>query len=81
MKIYSIKDNKIGFSQVFVAPNNAAAIRMFGDTCRDKSTMFGSHPEDFDLYSVGEMDDNTGTIKGEVVFLEKAMTFAEKATA
>lgn len=73
--IYSIKDNKLGFEQIFIAPNNAAAMRMFGDTCRDEKTLFAQHPEDFDLYKVGEMDDNTGVITSDVQFLEKALTF------
>lgn len=73
--IYSIKDNKMGFEQIFIAPNNATAIRMFGDTCRDEKTLFAQHPEDFDLYKVGEMDDNTGVITSDVQFLEKALTF------
>lgn len=77
MNIYSIKDNKIGFSTVFTAPNNAAAIRMFGDTCADPKTMFGAHPEDFDLYVLGEMNEDTGELKSEVKFLERALTFAK----
>lgn len=81
MKIFSIKDNKIGFSQVFVAPNNVAAIRMFGDTCKDKSTIFYNHPEDFELYALGEMDDNTGVITAEVSFLERATSFKENEKA
>lgn len=78
MKLYSIKDNKIGFSQVFVAPNNAAAIRMLEDTCKGEN-MIAMHPEDFDLYALGDMDDNTGELKSEVQFLEKATSFKTKA--
>lgn len=73
--IYAIKDNKMGFEQIFIAPNNASAMRMFGDTCKDENTLFAKHPEDFELYKVGEMDDNTGAIIADVVFLERALTF------
>lgn len=74
--LYSIKDHKIGFTTIFIAPNNAAAIRMFGDTVRDKSSMLGQHPEDYALYGLGTMDDNTGELTSETKFLENAITFA-----
>lgn len=77
MNLYSIKDHKIGFTQVFVAPNNMAAIRMLGDTVRTPDNQISNHPEDFALYYLGTMDDNTGELKSEVTFLENAMTFAE----
>lgn len=79
--IYAIKDNKLGFEQVLIAPNNASAIRMFGDSCRDENCLFALHPEDFDLYKIGEMDENTGTLKSDVQFLEKALTFSKKSKA
>lgn len=33
------------------------AIRDFGDQCRDKNTVLGKHPEDYELYHHGEWDD------------------------
>lgn len=73
--IYAIKDNKMGFESIFIAPNNAAAIRMFGDTCRNDDTLFAQHPEDFELYKIGELNGDTGEIIPEVYFLEKALSF------
>lgn len=75
--LFSVKDHKIGFTTVFVAPNNAAAIRMFGDTVRDKSSILGQHPEDYALYGLGTMDDDTGELKSETKFLENAIAFTE----
>lgn len=34
-----------------------AAIRDFGDQCRDKNTPLGKHPSDYELFHVGEWDD------------------------
>jgi len=46
----------------FVA-SKGAAIRGFGDECQreDKGNLFYQHPEDFDLYELGEYDDSNGT--------------------
>lgn len=75
MKIYSVKDTKLGFTTVFTAPNNAVAIRMFADTCNQKDTLIAQHPADFELFGLGEFDQDTGTIKPEVQFLERATAF------
>lgn len=76
MNIYSIKDNKIGFGQVFIAPNNAAAIRLLQDTVRGGDNMIANHPEDFVLYLLGNLNDQDGIITPEVQYLEAAGTFA-----
>lgn len=74
-KLYAIKDNTIGFETVYCMPNNAAAIRNFGDIVRNDKSRYNAHPEDYDLYCVGEFDDNTGEIKPECTFLERAKSF------
>ena len=75
-KLYAIKDNKVGFLNApFIAPNNAAAIRMFGDTTTNIDTLLNKHPEDYELYYLGEMDENTGELISEVKFLETATAF------
>lgn len=40
------------------------AIRTFGDECRRKEpgNVLAQHPEDFELWHIGEFDDNTGSI-------------------
>lgn len=39
------------------------AIRSFGDQCRskEKDNVLAKHPEDFELWHLGEYDDGTGT--------------------
>lgn len=81
MKIYAIKDNKLGFDMVFTMSNNMAAIRAFGDWCGNEQSLYNKHPEDYDMYCVGDMDENSGAITPEVTFLEKASTFVKKKKA
>lgn len=50
---------------VFV-PHLGQAIRSFGDECRRKEpgNVLATHPEDFELWHIGEYDDITGTFAG-----------------
>lgn len=75
MNIYSIKDTKIGFTTVFTAPNNFVAIRLFADSCADEKSMLATHAEDFELYTLGKLNDESGIIEPEVTYLERATTF------
>lgn len=85
MNIYSIKDKGMGFTQTFTATNDYAALRNFVDTVNAQdaqgkpATIIGQHPGDFSLFKLGELDQDTGTIKPEVKFLEEA-TVLKKAT-
>lgn len=74
-KLYAVKDNTIGFETAYCMPNNASAIRQFGDIVKKEGTRYNVHPEDYDLYYLGDFDDNTGEIKPEVTFLERAKSF------
>lgn len=42
-------------------PHLGTAIRSFGDECRRKepNNVMGNHPEDFELWHIGEYDDNS----------------------
>lgn len=75
MNIYSIKDTKVGFTSVFTAPNNFVAIRMFADTAKDGQSLIAMHPEDFELYNLGKLNDESGQIEPEVTYLERAQSF------
>ena len=60
-KIVTIHDRAAGAYGVpsFVI-STGAAIRSFSDEINKKDTPLGAHPEDFDLYYLGELDDNSG---------------------
>lgn len=60
-KIISVRDIVADvFSQPQFAPNLGSAIRSFGDQCRNKTegNIIGAHPQDFELYELGEFDDS-----------------------
>lgn len=52
------------YSNLMQVPSIGAAIRSFGDECKrkDKGNILAEHPEDFELWHIGEYDDNTGEL-------------------
>ena len=60
-KMYSIRDLKGEiFNTPFPAPTHAAAERNFEQVVRDPKTTIAQYPSDYDLYYIGDYDDNTG---------------------
>jgi len=62
-KILAIRDRAIDcFGQPIFAASIGGAIRSFGDEVNrpDTNNQLNKHPEDFDLYLLGEFDDVTG---------------------
>lgn len=49
--------------QVLSFPSDAAATRFFADVLSDPKTLPGAHPDHFNLYRVGELNDATGALK------------------
>lgn len=67
-KIVTIRDRA---ADVFGIPSfvlsMGAAVRSFGDEINKKDgSPLSAHPEDFDLFSLGEYDDETGEFEGGV---------------
>ena len=76
--MYQIKDNKVGFNApIFFAPNHGAAIRTFAQTVRNGEGLLKDNPSDFDLYYLGEQDDEKGQIASDVKFLDSAKNYCE----
>ena len=74
LKIYSIKDVKVGFMQPFYQANNAIAIRSFTNAVNSEQTNnINQNLEDMELWLLGEFDDDTGEIKNEISHLCKAV--------
>lgn len=71
-KIVCVRDRAIDtFGQPVFVANLGGAIRSFGDEVKRPSTeerpnQMNKHPEDFDLFYVGEFDDQTGVFDGLV---------------
>lgn len=65
-KIVSVRDRAIDtFGQPVFVNNIGGAIRSFGDEIKrphtaERPNQFNQHPDDFDLYLMGEFDDETG---------------------
>lgn len=82
-KMYSVRDVKSEiFNTPFPAPSHAAAERNFSQLAKDPKTTVAQFPSDFDLYYIGDYDDNQGTMKPlEVPQLQaNATQFAEQKT-
>lgn len=63
LKIYSIRDAKTQFfSAPFYNHTHGEAERNFKTACNDQQSNLSKFPEDYDLYHIGEYDDNTGKI-------------------
>lgn len=75
IKIYTVKDTKIGFMQPFYAQNEQVAIRMFTNSANSKTSenSVNVNPEDKELWLLGEYNDQTGTITSEIKFVTKAI--------
>lgn len=64
LKIYSIRDSKGEiYNPPFFNKTHGEAERNFRDLANDKQTTVGRHPEDYDLYYIGEYDDQTGKVQ------------------
>lgn len=65
--IFAIRDRaSASFGRPNCGVSKGAMIRDFGILINDKSreSLYSQHPEDFDLFYLGEYDDNTGQFAG-----------------
>lgn len=60
--IYAIRDAKTAFMQCTVDFNDAAAIRNFEHAVQQENSLMATHPGDYDLYKLGEYDNETGEL-------------------
>lgn len=70
-KVYAIKDTKVGFMQPFIQPNDAVAVREFGNIVNSGNSMVSANYQDMELYCLGEYNQDTGKIVSEVEFIIK----------
>ena len=80
-KVFAIFDVKVeAFLAPMVFPTNGQAIRAFGDTVRKPETTFHMHPEDFQMFYLGEFDDVLGKFVCPTapVSIASAMEFVNK---
>jgi hypothetical protein len=64
LKIYSVRDQKAEvYNTPFFQKTHGEAERNFMRMAQDSKTLVAQYPKDFDLYYLGEYDDNLGTIE------------------
>ena len=74
LKIYSIKDTKIGYMQPFYQNNEAVAVRNFSNAINSPQlNNINQNLEDMELWKLGAFDDQTGEITSEIKFVIKAI--------
>lgn len=61
-KLYSYRDNLVGFGPVMVENNEQTAVRGFSYSVNNASGMMGFAPKDYDLFYIGDFDTDTGVI-------------------
>lgn len=83
MILYTIKDDKAqSFQGCYSFVNDAIAVREFHSAyVNQKLGLMNECPQDFALYAVGVLDDNTGAIKPEVRLVKNFADFAAEAKA
>lgn len=64
LKVYSIRDSKAElFNQPFHKNTHGEAEREFDRLVKDTNSFVHKYPDDFDLYYIGEFDDQKGVYK------------------
>jgi len=64
LKIFSIRDSKGEvFNTPFFQKTHGEAERTFRELVNDPQSMLFKYPDDFDLYFVGEYDNQKGVVK------------------
>lgn len=63
LKIFSIRDSKGEmYNQPFLKKTMGEAERDFHQLCQDEKSMVWKYPDDFDLYYLGDFDDQSGKL-------------------
>lgn len=69
----AVFDKKTGlFDPPFVVRRVGEAIREWETITKDTNTKFGKHPSDYDLYQVGNFDEETGLVTSQSPHLHLA---------
>lgn len=64
LKVFSIRDAK---SEIFMTPffqkTHGEAERTFKEAVKNENSLISKYPEDYDLYFLGEYDDQSGKME------------------
>lgn len=60
----AVRDAAIdSFLAPFTARHSNQAVRMFGDAINNADSEMKKHPDDYDLFVIGEFEEETGRVK------------------
>lgn len=63
LQMYSIRDSKVGtYHPPIFQKTHGEAERNFTTIAKDDKTQVGQYPEDFDLFYIGDYEDNSGKV-------------------
>lgn len=65
VKIYCVRDQFLGYGQLFTAANDAVAIRDFRHALSQKDSLMYFSAKDYDLMCLGTFDPDLGVISSE----------------
>jgi len=58
--VCAVKDRAVNaYNRPIYVPTVGVAIRSFTDECNKTDSELNNHPEDYDLYEIGQWDDET----------------------
>lgn len=79
MIIVAVKDHALdAFNTPFFVPTEGVAVRSFKDEVNRPESPMGAHPEDYDLYKLGEYDERRGAFNThEPLQIARAKNFKE----
>ena len=77
IKLYGIKDTLVGFCETRPGVNDATSIRNFGLAVKNKETMIGMFPDNFELWKLGEINEKTGEYTEDLRKLAAAKDYVE----
>lgn len=81
-KVFAVRDNTAElYNLPYYAPTTGSGKRLFSDTVNDKTSMLAKHPDDFELFELGEYDDVHAEFisNGSPVSLGTARSFLTEA--
>ena len=62
MPLYTIKDDLTGYGVPFATDNDGTAMRYFNQAFNADNSIYSQNPEHFNLYFVGNFDNQSGEI-------------------
>lgn len=68
IKIYAVKDKKVGFTEIMEGVNDAIICRQIGIVVNDedKKNLMAKFPADFEVWKLGEVSRDKGEFKEDL---------------